>query len=696
LAAAVSVAVLSTAALPALGQTNNSYPMLTLLHPVAVQAGASVEADSHSYYSQWGANQVRVFGKGVRGEVVNTEWKRDDNGNKPGVATVRLKMTADADAPLGPRDFRVHTPQGASTVGQLVVVRDPVIVEKPDNNTVDKATPVELPATICGILNEAEDVDMFKFHVEAGAELTFHVWCQRLQRRIHDLQTHADPIITVRNLNGGVIASVDNTFAGDPLLQHRFERAGDYILEIRDVRYQNNPYWGYAIEVHTRPFVTQLYPPAVSLAEEQSVEMIGPSLAAGTRGLVHVDGSMKFGRHWFTPKLGGQFGNATPGWVSALPLTLESPVQNDTVAVAQPVSFPIAICGRLETPGDIDCYSFERKAGENYDVTVIARRVQSRCDPSVRVLNATGAAYLDVDDAVVLRESTTDVQQRGCATPVDGIYTLEIRDLNYGGGPDYVYCVLLEPSKPMFELVADQDKVLLAPGVSTPLFVQALRHNGFNSEIQLAVEGVPAGVTVECGKIVPGRNEGVLIFKAGPEAVQGMVPLKVSGTAIPVGDAAAKVSTEPVVAEPKQEVYMPGGGRFHRTVDEIVLSVAEPMDIRNVTISTPSITIKPGESQKIEVTVERSPDYKGNVSLDVIYQHLEQNWGNSLPQGVAMDVSASKTLLGPGESEGYIVLKASPDAPETADQLSCVIAHVSINFVMKHTWCQPLRVTVAR
>ena len=121
------------------------------------------------------------------------------------------------------------------------------------------------------------------------------------------------------------------------------------------------------------------------------------------------------------------------------------------------------------------------------------------------------------------------------------------------------------------------------------------------------------------------------------------------------------------------------------------------MDIRAVKLSATAVNLKPGGSQKIEVAIERAPGFKGNVTLDVLFQHLEQPYGNSLPKGVKMDGANSKTLLTGEETKGFITLVAAADAPAVDKQLIPVMAHVSINFVMKHTFCgAPVFVTVAR
>ena len=60
------------------------------------------------------------------------------------------------------------------------------------------------------------------------------------------------------------------------------------------------------------------------------------------------------------------------------------------------------------------------------------------------------------------------------------------------------------------------------------------------------------------------------------------------------------------------------------------------------------------------------------------------------------DKPKSKTLLTGKTAEGKITLTAAKDAPAASKQQICVMANVSLNFVMKATYAsKPLLVTVA-
>lgn len=689
-------ACLSSLFLSASAFAQTPYPMLLSLRPVASQIGATTEHDVVARYNLYGAYRVIVSGEGVIGEVVQPEKKPDEKPpeTKPIVNRAKLRFTVAADAVPGVRDFRVITPQGASTVGQLVVGRDPIVVETSDNNTVAKAQAVTLPSTLCGAIESGEDIDCFKFKAEAGTGVVFHVRSRRLEDRIHDLQTQVDPIITLRNAAGGTVAMCDNYYSADPLLYHHFEQAGDYVLEIRDVRFKGNAEWVYSIEASSRPFVTQVQPLAVTPGTENKLALVGYNLPADAAATLALPTNSPLGLRWVSPVVNGHPANEMAVMVTSLPTAIESTTDNNTPATAQAVSTaPTMICGRIDAPGDIDCFTFDAKKGERYTFEVIARRAQSELDSNLRILNDKGAVQVEGDDSRVNRVAVSDSWIEFWAPPADGKYTIEIRDLHLRGGAQYTYAIQVTHSKPEFLLETDTDKTLLSPGTNAPLYVKIERKNGFTGEVQLAVEGMPPGVTALAGKILADGTDGVIILQSAANAPAGAANIRITGkgTHKPAEGSSVDLTA---VSSTLQEVYSPGGGRAHFPVDLHTVSVADPMDIRGVKLSTSAVTLKPGESQKIDIEIARAPGMKQNVTLDVLFQHLERPYGNSLPKGVTIDGGKSKTLLTGEETKGFITLKAAADAPPVQVQLVPVMAHVSVNFVMKMTYCEPLTITV--
>lgn len=691
---ALIVSLLSTLCVSANAQT--SYPMLMSLKPVAAQVGATSEHTVSSRYSMYGAYDVIVTGKGVTGEIVPSDAKPDDKGNKPSLTKIKVRFHIAADAEPGVRDFRIATPQGVSTLGQLVVVRDPVVSESGKNNTAADANPITIPATVCGAIETAEDVDFFKFHVEAGDEYTFHTRSQRLQDRIHDLQQHVDPILTIRNSSGSTVAASDNYFYGDPFLTHRFEQAGDYFLEIRDVRYQGNAYWEYGIEISQRPFVEIVHPMGLPRGQDRQIELVGSKLPDTSTVTVKAPMDMPLGPGWMPVPMGDELTNPVPVVVSDLPPVVEIDTENDTPETGQKIALPAAISGRIEQESDLDYYTFDAKKGERFSFEVVARRQQSHLDSHLRIVDTSGKQLALNDDLRDGKRTYADSRIENWTAPADGTYALEIRDLHLRGGDGFVYFIEARRALPHFNLYLDTDKTQLTPGTCGVLYVRIERKNGFDSPVQLAVDGLPSGVTATCGRILAGKaQDGCIVFQAFPDARLSASNITVSGTAeIEVDGKLQQVSATAIAY---QETYQPGGGRGHWPVSMHTVAVGAPSDLQAVLLSESEITLKPGESKRIDIELIRAEGFDKNVTLDVQFRHLSGVFGDPLPPGVTLDSKNSKTLLTGKTSQGHITLTAAANAEPVENQVITVMANVALNFVMKATYAsRPLTITIAK
>ena len=677
-----------------------SYPMLMNLSPAAAQRGQTSEHTVESRYSMFGANQVLISGEGIAGEVV-TLMELGKDGKEPALTQVKLKFTVAPEAMPGVREFRIIGPTGPSTIGQLVITRDAVIVEDPQNDTQETAQDVAIPGTLCGCVEKAEDVDFYRFTIEQPASLTFHCLAMRLEDRIHDLQTHVDPIITIRHAKTGTtLAAADNNFAADPFLLYSFER-GEYLLEVRDVRYQGNKYWNYVIEISNRPFVSQVYPAMVGVGQTTQLQLVGEHLTDAATveyvapAVLSNPGVESCTFHVSLASNGNTM-NPVPLTVTNLPVTTEADGDNNTLAVAAALSIPAAVSGRIEVDSDIDCYAFDAKKDERISIEVRARRNGSALDSVVRVLNDKGVSVIENDDLRQWgRRTLQDSMIENWTVPADGRYTLEIRDIHLRGGANFIYGLEVTRATPKFDLVLDTDKSWLTPGSCTAIFVRVVRRNGFDGEIQLHVAGLPEGVAATCGRILAGTAvDGCIVLEAAGDAKQLAANICVRGTSV-VTTAGEEPATITSVAQPMQEIYMPGGGRSHYPVEMHTVSVGQPSDIRDVKLSTDSVTLKPGESVKIDVELVRAEGFDKNVTLDVLYQHLSSVFANTLPAGVTIDAKKSQTLLTGTKNNGSITLIAAKDARPVDRQQCCIMANVSINFVMKATYSsRPITVTV--
>lgn len=349
-----------------------------------------------------------------------------------------------------------------------MITTNPVLYEQPQNNQPEAAQAVNLPATLCGAIEAGEDVDYFKFTVTEPRTINFHCWGMRLEDRIHDLQTHVDPIITIRHAaTGATVATANNEFAADPFLSHSFQHPGDYLLEVRDVRYGGNKYWEYAIEVSSKPFITQVFPIGLPLTTA-SHELRPVGLCLPDQPLLTVSLPAEvtaFASRSIPAAIAAESANPVAIVASSLPCITESSDPNNTPDSAQSLQIPCSVNGRIESPRDIDCFQFTAAKGDLVTIEVFARRCQSQLDSIIRILRPDGTPLTENDD---LRKWNQVVHQDSeietWTAPADGNYIIEVRDVHLRGGDAFVYCLKVDRPQPGFDLTLDSDKTWLGPG----------------------------------------------------------------------------------------------------------------------------------------------------------------------------------------------------------------------------------------
>jgi hypothetical protein len=654
---------------PVLAQTG--YPMIIGVYPVGCRRGATTEIAIEGRQNFAGAYGALFETKGVSAEVVATDPA------KP-VDTVTLKVTVAPDAPLGPQEFRVATPRGLSSIGMLVIGAEPETLEKEGNNTPAAANPIELPVTVNGRIQANEDVDAYRFTANAGDEITFNCISSRLQDKIHDLTpggggAHSDPILILTDDGGRELAVADDYYGPDPLLSHRFEKAGAYLLQIRDVRFQGSGGWTYRVTCTREPWVTNVYPMAGERGKQVAVQPVGFNLGAMKEAMVDVP-MMDPGPLDLQLKAGSGMTNPVSLIVSDLPQTLEAG-ENNTPEGATRAAVPGGFNGRIEGENDVDCFRFTGTKGQVYTFEVSARRYGSSLDSLMQVLDLQGKTLASNDDALG-KDSRLD-----WPCPADGDYALQVTDLHSRGGPTYVYHVSARPAAPDFELRCDDDRALIGPGSGYAMYVHLTRRNGFAGEVRLSVEGLPAGVTATADRIPANMAQACVVFRAAADTKPSFSRIRLWGTG-EVKRPDGKTDTLKREAVPWQEIYTPGGGRGRFPANTHVVSVTEPGDIL-LKLSGGKFELKPGSSATIEVEVVRQKGYNKPVVLDVYLRHLGSKYGDPFPPGVSLDEENSKYQLGPEETKGKITLRAAADAPEIENLPIAILGQVSINFVVK-------------
>ena len=560
LALAVMLCVISRAG------AQTSFPMIISTYPSGVERGKTVvvtvnagTVNGGGGANLYGAYKVLMEGEGVKAEIVPPDkgWPPRDPKTPnavPTVASVSMKLTVAPDAPLGVREFRLATAhQGISTIGQLVIGDEPELMEVEPNNDPEHAQPLTIPCVMNGRFQQGEDVDWYKFNVGAGQEVAFAVMCARLEDKIHDISPHADPMLVLFDAKGNELARNDDYYRADSLLHYKFEKAGEYRIQIRDVNYQGSPHWVYRLNVTSRPYVTSVIPSAVKPGKSQEVRVLGWNLAGAQMAHVDVPANAPPGL-WETalklpngtsncvqllitdtaqasfegggtsppnpPLRSGEGGNVTRAVTlsPSHPLT-PSPIAKGTLAL------PGGVNSWIGAPGQIDRYQFHAAKGQALGFEVTARRIDLELDSEIKIRDSKGNVQAANDDAFG-KDSRID-----WTAPADGDYSLDIRDLTGHGGPTYFYNLTAKPLRPDFHLKCDTDRAMIAPGNRTAWFVIVERKYGFAGEVKVQVNGLPPGTTASALTIPPDMTQGAVILSAAPDAKINMNRVRVVGIA---------------------------------------------------------------------------------------------------------------------------------------------------------------------
>lgn len=671
-----------------LAQTPN--PEFTHALPMAVERGKTSEIVVHTYPNQKkgydGTFAVLFEGTGLSAEPM-------PRGEKESVDQLKLKVTVDAQATLGVREFRVAAASGMSTVGQLLVVDSPVVIEQTEPHaTRDKAQLIALNQTLGGMLTAKEQVDVYKFAATAGQAVTISMHSHRFFYKRHNQFDTLDPIVSLSDASGRELAANDDFQFADSLLHYKVEQPGEYFITVRDVDFNGTAAFSYVLQLTDRPFVTSVFPLAVAPANAPKFVVDGFNLSTKDADIAAAAWTqpMPLGTRFVQPMLNGVGVNPLPVEVTDLPLVGEVE-PNDKTEQAQAVTLPAVINGRMDAANDLDCYSLTLKAGQAIRCEIEARRLGSLLDSMLQLKNAQGGVAASNDDP---HPSTKDSLFTFTA-PADGVFTLCVRDLLNRGGAMFPYMLTVKVDEPNFTLTCDEDRAGLGPGTAMPWYVKVTRSGGFAGAVEVRVEGLPAGVIVSPLTIPAHATDGVLVLQAAADAKPVASLVNVIGKATIAGPENSMKTLERR-ADPQTELEMPGGGRMIWPVTTHGVSVCSKFDISSVKVSPTEITLKPGEKATIEVEIVRREGYAGAVTLDVALQHLGQVFGYALPPGVKLIDAGGKTSLAANETKGKVVIEATADAKPVERMPFSINANVSISFTVKRPYAsEPIWLTVA-
>ncbi len=491
---------------------------------------------------------------------IGDSLRRNQNPMLAEVAT--LSVTIDADAEPGPRQLRLDTPVGLTNPVVFMVGQLPEFSEKDEKAApADRELMITLPATVNGRLIPGDsdraqaplrqapqympgDVDRYRFSATKGQDLVCVVSARALVPYLADaVPGWFQATLALYDAAGREVAYEDDfRFQPDPVLHVRIPADGEYVLEIKDALYRGREDFVYRIAIGELPYITSVFPLGGPSGAKTAVQVTGWNLGAA-RVTMDATGAEP-GLYPVTTTRGALATNRVPFAVDTLPEIVERE-PNETAKSAQRVTLPVVVNGRIQAPGDVDVFAFQGRAGAQVVADVSARRLGSPLDSTVELLDPQGRRVASNDDfedkgAGLL---THHADSHLAATlPADGVYSIRIGDTQRKGGTEFGYRLRIGPPRPDFELRVSPAELSAGAGTFVPVVVTAIRRDGFDGDIQLALKDAPSGFVLAGGVVPAGQGQVRVTLGVPPSPIAGPVSLAVVGRAVVQGKQATRVA----------------------------------------------------------------------------------------------------------------------------------------------------------
>jgi hypothetical protein len=564
-------------------------PNLGFVFPPGGQAGTKAPATVNGANLQ-DATAVLLSGEGVQADITN----------KTNAAALALDLTIAPTATPGPREVRVVTPRGTSNAGRIWVGSYPEVNEIEPNTSLPTGQKLDkLPVTVNGQINGAEDMDFFTFQANAGDTYVFDLVALRMVSGL-------DGYLTLYDSKGKILQTRLEGFDRDPRIIYTFKNAGAYTIEVRDSMYRGGGNFVYKLTMGKVPAVTGYLPVGGKRGETVNVALEGVNLGDMKTMAVQIPA----GQDLVTVMPNTPMGPAiTPVSLTAgdLPEITETE-PNDTPAQATVVpTVPGVINGRINKPGDVDLYRIRPAAAGNLTFEVFGRRIGSRIDSNLRLLDATGKLIQENDDA----DGKDSRIVLGVTANTE--YLVEVRTMDQHFGGDVYYRLEIDPpSGPDFRLTMTPDSVNIGQGGSAAVTATVARLNGFGAAVNLRVEGLPAGVTASPASIPAGAASAQFTLTAEPGAAPGALGrIRVVGTGEIAGKPAERVAQG-------TEVYLPvlgQAGQERQRPTMIQTATVMPQQAYFLTLDQRAVTVKRGGMVPIKVTATRQMGQTAAITI---------------------------------------------------------------------------------
>lgn len=156
--------------------------------------------------------------------------------------TSKMTVNIAANSPLGRQDIRANTPKGLSNLLPFDVSDHPDFSEKEPNDAITNANAVTIPVAINGRIGSARDMDRFKFKSDKDQKLVCDIVAHRFGSML-------DTLLILTDTNGAVLQQNDDSAAADARIEFDAKKDTEYILALRDLTHRGGDRFAYRFSI---------------------------------------------------------------------------------------------------------------------------------------------------------------------------------------------------------------------------------------------------------------------------------------------------------------------------------------------------------------------------------------------------------------------------------------------------------------
>ncbi len=662
--------------------------LLTRIQPQAARAGQSIT--------------VTLYGK-------NLEDLRELRFTHPGITAKpeflpasefflqpRMKgmnfiVSVANNVPPGVYEVRAVGYYGLSTARPFVVAdaNSNEVAEIPDHSMPEKAMPIDINSVISATANN-RGIDWYRIKGTVNQRLLINILAERIDSRLDGLLILYDP-------QGREIGRNRQRYGRDPSLELSVKQDGDYLLAVSDILYRGGAEYFYRLTVSDKPHIDFIYPPAGEPGSKSIYQVYGRNLPGGSLGTgISLDGQalemveveIEMPDEATTPE---SFHPGTPrqGLLPGFDFRLEGSnnyrigfatapvVLEDEKSILQNVTVPVEVAGRFALANDEDQFQFHCKKGNKYCIEVTADRMASPVDSYIIVhfvdKDEQGQQKLiqiaDNDEIPsffsVSNLDATNIDTKDSALTFqadkEGQYRVTVVNRYGNGGAGTLYRLAIREPKYDFQLIATTERPLangragyaatpvLRRGAGWGIRILAPRYDGFEGNIIITAEGLPAGVHARPLVLSGKTDRGILLVMADENVKRWEGIIRIVGRAqLAEGEVVRNARLATLVWD---HVFADSIRVRSRLVTQIPLSVMDQEQapvVMHIASDKKEWTVEIGEKLEVLIKVVDHGVRKGNLTIE--------------PYGLfGLLRSPPKVNISEKESEGKLVINFSPN-----------------------------------